>query len=332
MGVVPFTALWLSRGGGLKPAAILILPLAPIAGTACVMTPKSQIDAFGAASLICFSVLLAFNQVAIKLASEGLQPVFMAGVRSVGAIACIGFWMWLRGITLDFQTARWAGIAVGCAFGIEFMFLFTALDLTTVARASVIFYSMPLWLALAAHFLLGEHLHLRKSIGLIAAFAGVALAIFNGVSASGSGNLAGDICALLAAWLWAAIALLAKASPLRDVKPEMQLMWQVSISAPLLLGASLFFGPAIRALEPIHLWSLAFQTLCVASAGFLFWFWLLRRYPASQVASFSFLSPVFGVAMGWLLLNDPVGPILLISLVLVAFGLVLINLPKPLST
>ena len=40
---------------------------------------------------------------------------------------------------------------MGMLFAGEFMFLFTALDLTTVARASVIFYTMPLWLALIGH-------------------------------------------------------------------------------------------------------------------------------------------------------------------------------------
>jgi drug/metabolite transporter (DMT)-like permease len=71
--------------------------------------------------------------------------------------------------------------------------------------------------------------------------------------------------------------------------------------------------------------------VAVVSAGFLFWFWLLTIYPASSVASFAFLSPIFGVGLGWLLLGEPVGPGILVALVLVCAGLVLINRPAPKS-
>jgi len=49
---------------------------------------------------------------------------------------------------------------------------------------------------------------------------------------------------------------------------------------------------------------------------------------ASSVASFSFLSPVLGVALGWLLLGEHVGPQILLALVLVCAGLILINRPR----
>ena len=46
------------------------------------------------------------------------------------------------------------GIIAGILFAIEFIFLFTALDYSTVTRVSLIFYTMPVWLTLAAHFLI----------------------------------------------------------------------------------------------------------------------------------------------------------------------------------
>jgi len=87
----------------------------------------------------------------------------------------------------------------------------------------------------------------------------------------------------------------------------------------------LFFCPFIRALEPIHWAALVFQTLAIASFGYLFWFFLLKRYPASGVASFAFLSPVFGVGLGWLMLGETVGSEIIGGLVLVALGITLIN-------
>ncbi len=292
------------------------------------MEKKSQIDLFGAVALTSFALLLAFNQVVIKVTNGGLQPVFFAGLRSAGAVVCIWLWLRWRGIPLRFEKGtRAAGFAVGCVFAFEFLCLFVALDLTAVSRASVIFYSMPVWLAIMAHFIMpDDKITPVKAVGLGLALAGVAVAILT--RDDGVGSFWGDLAALGAAIGWAVTAMIAKASSLSRVRPEIQLMWQVGVSAPLLLFAALFFGPLIRDIAPIHIAGLAFQIVVVVSAGFIFWLWLLSIYPASGVASFSFLSPVLTVALGWLLLGEEVGPNLIIALILVAIGILLVNRPK----
>jgi drug/metabolite transporter (DMT)-like permease len=293
------------------------------------MERKDRIDAFGAASLVLFSVLVGFNQVVIKVVNDGLQPVFSAGLRSTGAILCVGLWMWARGIPFRIAPGTVVpGLLLGVFFGIEFLLLFLALDLTGVARISVIFYSMPVWLTIAAHFLLpGDTITRRKALGLALALAGVAWAMADRDAGGVEPSLAGDLAALAAAVFWAGIALVARATPISREAPEIQLFWQVVVSAVLLMAAAPFFGPLIRDLQPIHLWGLAFLTVVVVSAGFIFWFWLLKVYPASGVASFSFLAPVFGVIFGWLVLGEEIGLTIIGALVLVAAGIVLINRP-----
>lgn len=288
-----------------------------------IMQKRDHIDTFGAVSLIGFAIFLAFNQVVIKVTNGGLQPVFFAGLRSLGAIFCIYGWMRFRGIPLNFG-ALGPGLLVGVIFAAEFVCLFLALDLTSVSRSAVIFYSMPVWMAIGAHFLLGERITGVKSVGLVLAFSGVVVAIFSRPDNS-TASLLGDLCALGAALGWAGSALGVRATRLKNDSPEMQLFWQVLVSAPLLLLAAPLFGPLIRELAPIHIWGLGFQIVFVVSGGFIFWLWLLSLYPASSVASFSFLSPVFGVLLGWLLLDEQIGPSILTSLALVAIGLVLIN-------
>ena len=292
------------------------------------MEPKDKVDAFGAASLILVSAILGFNQVVIKVGNDGLQPVFMAGLRSVGATVCLALWMRYRGIPLlPAPAARGVALAMGLIFVAEFIFLFIALDLTSVTRVSVIFYSMPVWMALGAHILIpGQRLTPMKTAGLLIAFAGVAIAILTRGPTEG-GALAGDLLALGAALCWAAIGVLAKGSAIRNERPEVQLFCQVAVSIPLLLLAAPLFGPLIRELQPIHLWGLGFQSVILVFATFLFWFWLLSVYPAAQVAAFSFLAPIFGVFFGWALLSEPVGPAILAALTLVAFGLWLMNRP-----
>jgi drug/metabolite transporter (DMT)-like permease len=286
-------------------------------------------DAFGALSLTAFGLFLAFNQIIIKLVNEGLQPVFFAGVRSFIAIFCLWAWLVWRGRPPRLERRLWLhGLAIGLAFAGEFLCLFTALDLTTVTRTSIILYSMPVWLAIAAHFLLpGERTTTVKVIGLALAFAGVSLAILDRSSGQGQASLAGDLCALMAAWGWAAIALIARGTRFREVPPDMQLFCQVLVSAPVLILAAPLFGPLIRDLAPIHIAGLIFQAVVVVSAGFMFWLWLLTVYPAASVASFSFLTPLFGVSLGWLILGEHVGPAILGAAVLVAVGLILINRP-----
>lgn len=293
------------------------------------MNRKDHMDAFGAVSLTLFGVFLAFNQIIIKLVNQGIQPVFFAGARSAIAIVCLWAWLMWKGRPPHLERRYLGpGLWVGLAFAAEFLCLFMALDLTTVTRTSIILYSMPVWLTMAAHFVLpGERITPLKALGLLLAFAGVICAILDRSSGSGQASLIGDLCALMAAWSWAAIALIARGTRFREVRPEMQLFWQVLVSAPVLILAAPLFGPLIRDVVPLHLAGLLFQAVAVVSAGFVFWLWLLSVYPAASVASFSFLTPIFGVALGWLILGEHVGPSILGAAALVAVGIILINRP-----
>ena len=294
------------------------------------MDEKRNLDGFGISILLVITLGLGLNHVVIKLVNEGLQPVFAAGLRSLGAAFCVWLWMRVRGQRLDFRSGTlWAGLAIGVVFSLEFLGLFVALDLTTVTRTSVIFYSMPVWTAILAHFLLpGEQLTPIKFVGLALAMAGVVWAIADrDAGVPGTASIWGDLAALLGALGWTGVAILARITSLRTVSPEMQMFWQLAVSAPILLVASLFFGPFIRDLVPLHWLGFAYQTIVIAAAAFLTWFWLLNRYKASAIASFSFLTPVVSVGLGWLVLDEPMSASIALKLALVAVGIVLINRP-----
>ena len=282
-------------------------------------------DTFGATALILFAVTLAFNQIVIKVTNGGFSPVFTVALRSIIAGIAVAVWMawrkkpfeWSRPIALS-------GLIVGLIFTLEFICLYISLDLTDVSRASVIFYSMPVWLALAAHFLLpGERLSATRLLGLALGLFGVGVALMDRTSEAA--NLWGDLLALLAAMGWAAIALIVRATPLAKANPETQLMWQLLVSAIVLSLIAPLFGALLREPEAIHIAGLLFQSIGVVAIGYLIWFWLLTIYPASSVASFSFLSPVFSVLFGWWLLDEQVGPSIWVALGLVTVGVILIN-------
>lgn len=289
------------------------------------MERKDRIDTWGVMALLGFSTLLAVNQVVIKLGTSGLQPIFMAGLRSFIALGVLSVWMRVRGIAVTFPKGTiLPGLGMGCLFAFEFICLFWALDHTTVARASILFYTMPVVLAIAAHVLLPqERLTRSRVIGLALAMMGVVFVLLR--RTGGEASFAGDMAALAGAMGWAGIALCVRLTPLSRVPPEMQLLWQLAVSSVILLAVAPLFGPLMRDPTVWHWAGLGFQALAVASFGYLFWFFLMTIYPASGVASFSFLSPVLSVFFGWLILSEPLGWNMLAGVVFVAVGLVLIN-------
>ncbi|MEJ6501345.1 MAG: DMT family transporter [Rhodobacterales bacterium] len=289
------------------------------------MEKKNRIDLFGGTVLLSVSMLLGLNQVMIKLVNEGLQPVFSAGMRSVCAfIVVLLYALWRKKKLSITDGSLLPGGFTGILFALEFIFLFLALDYTTVSRVSIFFYSMPIWMTIGAHFWVPDgRITPQKALGLVLAMAGLVWAFAD--RGNGGGNVLGDVLCTIGAVFWAGIGLLARVSKLNRSTPEMQLMYQLAVSSVILIPVSLFFGPLIRDLQPWHLGVFAVMVLGVVSIGFLVWFWVLSIYPPSDMASFSFLVPLFGVFFGWLILDEEVGLTLIGALALVSLGIVLIN-------
>jgi len=162
--------------------------------------------------LVLFSALLGLNQVLVKLVNAGMHPVFQAGLRSACAfIPVLLFALFMRRRLSISDGSLLPGIVAGCLFALEFTVVFIGIDLTSVARASVLFYTMPIWVAVAAHFLIpGETLTERRVTGLALACVGVVVALAYNSNPASDKSLSGDLFCLLGSVLWAAIALLAR--------------------------------------------------------------------------------------------------------------------------
>jgi drug/metabolite transporter (DMT)-like permease len=74
--------------------------------------------------------------------------------------------------------------------------------------------------------------------------------------------------------------------------------------------------------------ALVFQAVFVVAFTYLVWFWLVRRYPASGLSSFAFLTPAFSVLMGGLILDEPLSMRLLVALAMIAVGIIIVNRPR----
>ena len=138
--------------------------------------------------------------------------------------------------------------------------------------------------------------------------------------------LLGDFMLLLGGIFWGATTVVIKAGPLATVAASKTLIYQLAISAALLpIGSWMLGEPGIVNLNSFSIASLVYQGVWIAGITYLAWFWLIRHYPAPKLASFTFLTPIFGVLAGWLILGEPLTPQLLIAMTFVAAGVYLVN-------
>src|SRR5262249_59000781 len=107
------------------------------------------------------------------------------------------------------------------------------------------------------------------------------------------------------------------------------LFYQLIVSAPLLaLGAHIFGERVSAPPSALAVGSLLYQTLWVVGFTYLAWFALILRYSASRLSVFTFLTPLFGIAAGHLVLGDPLTGAFAAAAALVAVGLVLVHRPR----
>lgn len=289
------------------------------------------LDAAAATLAVALCLSWGFNQVAVKLALHDIPPLIQAAFRSTFGALMVVVIARIRGVRLMEQDGTlWPGLIAGLLFGLEFLLIYRGLVWTTASRTSLFLYLAPFVVAIGARwFLPGDRLDRWQWTGLLLSFAGLVVAF--GVPTPGGNphELVGDVMVVLAAVAWGATTLLVKASRLVHAPFEKTLLYQLLVSAPMLAIAAELSGERVTT-QPsaIAVGSLLYQTFWVAGITFLAWFALVQRYSASRLSAFTFLTPLFGVAAGYLVLSEPLTPAFAAAVALVIAGLVLVNRPR----
>jgi drug/metabolite transporter (DMT)-like permease len=295
-------------------------------------SPSSRpLDAFAIAVTIGLCLSWGFNNVAIKLAIHDIPPLIQSAARSVLAASAVGIWTQLRGIALFKRDGSLpAGILAGVFFALEFVLIYRGLLWTTATRGVLFLYLAPFFVVLGSRWLIpGDHFRRSQWLGLLLSFAGIVIAFGLPTPAANPRQILGDLMLVGGAAAWAATTLIIKSSALSRVSAEKTLLYQLAVSAPLLGLGALLFGEHIDAMpSPLALGAFAYQALWVVSVTFTVWFALIVRYSAARLSVFTFLAPLFGVAAGHFVLNDPLTPAFAVAVVLVAGGLLLVNRPQ----
>lgn len=293
---------------------------------------RKPVDAMAGLLMTLFCLALGLQQVAIKAVAADIPPLAQIALRSVMAFALVGALVYWRGIRLrDLRAKLGAGFLVGLGFTFEFLFVAWGLNYTLASHMSVFLYTAPVFAALGLHFLVpGEQLARRQWWGIGLAFLGMVFAMAPTTSIKDADDiLFGDLLGLLAGLSWATTTLVLRCTSLSEAPAEQSVLYQLGTAALLLLPAGWVLGD----LASIHfstmaIASLAFQTLVISFGAMLLWFALLRRYWASQLGVFSFLSPVFGVLFGALLLNEPLTANFVVGGGIILVGILLVTRPQ----
>jgi drug/metabolite transporter (DMT)-like permease len=293
-----------------------------------VVRKGADVFLFQVMMLLC--AIWGFQQVAIKLAAADIAPLLQVALRSGIAALLVGALMlWQRGWQ-GWLGCTWRGGALaGVLFGLEFFFIALGLQYTSASHMAVFLYTAPIFSALGLHLLLpSERLRTLQWLGIGLCFAGIAVAFGVGMSwtAMDSYVLLGDAFGLLAGMAWGATTVVVRSSRLSEAPPTLTLFYQLGVSFALLLGYAVATGQLgpIR-WTPISIGSVLLQGVVVSFLSYLTWFWLLRRYLASNMAVFSFMTPLFGVSFGVLILDEPLSLNFVAGAALVLLGIVLVS-------
>jgi drug/metabolite transporter (DMT)-like permease len=290
----------------------------------------ADIDARAATILVACCAIWGLGLVMVKLSNAGISPMLNCALRSILGGLILLAWAKARGIALfEADGTLWAGVGCGVLFALEFVALYAGLTLTHVARGTIFLHCAPFVAAYGEHvFVPGHRLTRLKVGGLLAAFTGLAVALGVGGQGLTRDVLTGDLLCLLGGVLWGMTTVVVRATNLRAVPAEKTMLYQLGTSAIVLLATAWAAGESgVISLTPTVVGAFAYTVIFTVVLGYTTWFWLMRTYAAASLHAFTFLSPIFGVLFGHLLLGEQVGPAILLGLSLVAAGIWLVNRP-----
>ncbi len=295
---------------------------------------RTPVDGFATAIMLVLCVVWGAQQVAMKAVAGDISPMMQVALRS--GIAAVLVWFigqWLMREAWLSRVWHRSGLVVGVLFAAEFMFIAEGLRWTSASHMAVFLYTAPLFAAIGLHLRLPEErLAPVQWMGMALAFAGIAVIFLapgaKGAEQTGTASTFGDLLGLCAGASWGFTTVAVRTSRLSEAPATQTLFYQLAGAFLLLLPLALWSGQSVIHFTPQALASMAFQTVMVSVTSYLIWFWMLRRYLAARLGVMAFMTPLFGVVMGYLWLDDQISLGFLLGAGLSVAGLLVVNLSK----
>ncbi|QRM57186.1 DMT family transporter [Sinorhizobium sp. BG8] len=296
------------------------------------MESRKSIDvtAIGLMTVIC--LVWAMQQIGLKATEDLAAPIYQIGIRSGIAAACLFAVVALKGGTIPL-TGRVAllGVVAGGLFSLEFLLVGEALRHTSAAHVVVFLYTAPIFAALGLHWHSpSERLSTLQWGGIALAGAGIVYAF---LAPSGTPDEAvrwksllwGDGLATLAGAVWGLTTIVIRTTRLSAIPATNVLFYQLAGAFVVLTGMAWSTGQTQFSISMPLIANLVFQTAIVSLASFIAWFWMLTKYRASQLGVFSFMTPIFGVLLGVVLLGEHLAQEFVTGACAVITGIVIVS-------
>ena len=295
------------------------------------MGERKGLDACASSLMIVLCIVWGLQQVVLKIAAADISPIMQIAIRSgLSALLVFPLIQLQQGTHLYSKAYLWPGIWLAFLFSAEFLLVAQALILTSASHTVVLLYTAPIFVALGLHWKLpSERLSKVQWSGILIAFVGIVTTFIgreNLLEQGLSQVLWGDLLALLAGIMWALTTISFRLSKLNEAHPTQTLFYQLLGGFVFLFPLAFLLGQAEIHWTYIAIGSLVFHTLIMSFISLMLWFWLLRNYLASHLGVFSFLTPIFGLLFGVLLLNETIEPNFIFGTILVMVGVLVVSM------
>ncbi|MCJ7500322.1 DMT family transporter [bacterium] len=245
----------------------------------------------------------SFSIMKVSIHSLGPWAVMWARM-AVALILILPFWrkIW----PLPYRPGDWKLLLPMCLFEpcLYFTLEANALRFTSSSQAGLIAASVPLMVAFAAHFALGERVSKWTVTGLVAAIGGVAwLTLAGDPSEVATNPLLGNALEMGAMISAAGYILLVKKLSWRYSPFTLTAMQIAAGFFFFLPGAYPFLGKGV-VLTSGQIGALVYLGVCVTLGAFGFYNYGIAHVPANRASAFINIIPVVAVIFGWTLLGE----------------------------
>ncbi len=281
---------------------------------------------FAVAVAIFYIFLWASAYVPSKIASIESPPLWFLAVRFLSAGALLAILALVLRRPFPATPQRWlSAFVLGIFANALYLGLtYTALQRLSAGMAAIVASTNPLVLSLIAPFVLHERLGWKKLAGLLLGFGGVVGMIVarNGAPSALPIDAAFAFAGVLASVVSTVLFKRMAGGESLIVVTALQML---SAGVVMIPAAWIVSGSPHVALTPALIWSFVYLVVVLSVGASLIWFWLLTHGEASVVSAYYYLTPVFGLALGALLLGEHVGWSDLAGLVAIACGIALVQ-------
>ena len=274
---------------------------------------------------LLFCVLWASAFVALKIALRFSPPLTVMSSRFLLAGAGMLVYARLRGARFPSTAREWAPIALIGVLNNALYLGTTSVTLQYISAGmgAVLASTNPLLLTLLAPWLLGERLTIARVAGLLTSFAGVAIVMWSRL-----GDQNRPIA--MAVFLGATVFMAAGTIAFKRLRPAQDL--RVITGGQVLAGGIALIVPSLvfESLDAVHVTpeliiAQAYLAIATSSAAMLLWTWLLRHGDATRASAWFFLNPVLGLALGAVLLGEPLRVVDFAGSAAVALGIYVVQ-------